>query len=61
MVSRLTEFFLPYMIKLRFMIKKEKLTQKERKAQESFLASISVKKRKTKKPVIVAMVGQIGR
>lgn len=42
------------------MVKKEKLTQKEQKAQENFLANLSVKKRKTKKPIIVAMVGLVG-
>jgi len=40
--------------------KKEKLTQKERKAQEKFLANLQIKKRKTKKPVIVAIIGLVG-
>lgn len=43
------------------MIKKEKLTQKERKVQEKFLANLEIRiPRKTKKPVIVAMIGLVG-
>jgi energy-coupling factor transporter ATP-binding protein EcfA2 len=60
MIGRLKEFLLPYMIKVRFMIKKEKLTYKERRAQEKFLENLQIKKRKTRKPVIVAMVGLVG-
>ena len=60
MINRLTEFFLPYMIKLRFMIKKEKLTQKERKAQEKFLNGLKIIPRETRKPIIVALIGLVG-
>jgi predicted kinase len=40
--------------------KREKLTQKEQRAQDSFLAKLDIKKRKTKKPVIVAIIGLVG-
>lgn len=40
--------------------KKETLTQKERKVQEKFLANLQIKKHKTKKPIIVAMIGLVG-
>lgn len=40
--------------------KREKLTQKEQRAQDSFLAKIDIKKRKTEKPVIVAIIGLVG-
>jgi len=44
-----------------FMVhKREKLTQKEQRAQDSFLAKIDIKKRKTEKPVIVAIIGLVG-
>src|SRR3989338_4704508 len=39
---------------------KEKLTAKEEKAQGAFLASLKIIKRKTKKQVIVAMIGLVG-
>jgi len=59
MVNRLTEFLLPSIIK--YMVhKKEKLTAKEKKAQNTFLASLKVAKRKTKNPVVVAMIGLVG-
>ncbi len=60
MLNRLIEFLLPFIISI-MVHKKEKLTQKERKAQEKFLASLNIGiPRKTKKPVIVAMVGLVG-
>lgn len=40
--------------------KTEKLTQKEKRAQEKFLAMLKVAPRKTKRPVIVALVGLVG-
>lgn len=40
--------------------KRENLTKKERAAQEVFLANLDIKKRKTKKPVIVAVIGLVG-
>lgn len=59
MIGRLTEFFLPFII--RYMVhKKETLTQKERRAQEKFLNGLKVISRKTKKPVIVAIIGPVG-
>lgn len=40
--------------------KKEKLTQKEKKAQDNFLSGLQIRKRKTAKPTIVAIVGLVG-
>ncbi|PIQ75453.1 MAG: hypothetical protein COV84_01125, partial [Candidatus Portnoybacteria bacterium CG11_big_fil_rev_8_21_14_0_20_40_15] len=57
--GRLTEFILPYIIG-NMVHKREKLTQKEQRAQDSFLAKIDIKKRKTEKPVIVAIIGLVG-
>jgi predicted kinase len=42
------------------MHKRENLTKKERAAQEAFMAKLSVKKRKTKKPIVVAIIGLVG-
>lgn len=41
-------------------MKKQTLAPKERKAQALFMGGLSIRKRKTKKPVIVAMVGLVG-
>jgi len=59
MFGRLTEFILPYIIG-NMVHKREKLTQKEQRAQDSFLVKIDIKKRKTEKPVIVAIIGLVG-
>jgi len=59
MFGRLIEFILPYIIG-NMVHKREKLTQKEQRAQDSFLAKIDIKKRKTEKPVIVAIIGLVG-
>lgn len=59
MISRLIEFFLPSIIGI-MVHKRETLTPKELCAQKSFLAKLDVKKRKTKKPVIVAIIGLVG-
>ena len=40
--------------------KREKLTPKEQVAQKSYLAKLDVQKRKTEKPVIVAIIGLVG-
>jgi predicted kinase len=40
--------------------KRESLTQKERRAQEEFINNLRVVPRKTKKPIVVAMVGLVG-
>ncbi len=40
--------------------KKELLTKKELKVQKLFLKRISIKKHKTKRPIVVAMVGLVG-
>lgn len=57
-MKRLLEFVLPSIIGIyhRF----EKLTQKELCAQESFMSKLQISKRKTNKPVVVAMVGLVG-
>lgn len=59
MIDQLKEIVFPFII--RHMVhKKETLTQKERQAQEVFLSGLQVKKRKTRKPFIVAIVGLVG-
>ncbi len=59
MINRLIEIILPFII--RYMVhKKETLTQKERRAQEVFLSSLQIKQRRTRRPVIVAMIGLVG-
>ena len=40
--------------------KREKLTKKEQAAQDAFMAKLDIKKRKTEKPVIVAVIGLVG-
>jgi len=40
--------------------KHETLTKKEKIAQDIFIAKLELKKRKTKKPLIVAMIGLVG-
>ena len=42
------------------MRKMEKLTQKEKRAQEKFLKTLEVVSRKTKRPLVVAIVGLVG-
>ncbi len=58
MFARLSEVVLPVIIGI--MHKVEKLTIKEQRAQKAFLESLEVTPRKTKKPVVVAMVGLVG-
>lgn len=58
MFARLSETVLPAIIGI--MHKVEKLTAKEQRAEKAYLESISVTSRKTKKPIIVAMVGLVG-
>lgn len=59
MFKKLSELILPYIIGA-MVHKKEKLTPKEFAAQKNFLAKLKVEKRKTSKPVIVAMIGLVG-
>lgn len=59
MINRFKEIIFPFIIK-NMVHKKEKLTAKEQKAQNALLANLKIAKRKTKKPVIVAMIGLIG-
>lgn len=40
--------------------KRETLTKKERAAQDAFMAKLDIKKRRTEKPVIVALIGLVG-
>ena len=40
--------------------RKRILTEKERTVQDAFLAKLDIKKRKTEKPVIVAVIGLVG-
>jgi len=58
-MTRLLEFILPSIIGV-MVHKRETLTQKEQKAQNSFLDKLQIKKRKTKKAFVVATVGLVG-
>ena len=40
--------------------KRETLAKKERAAQDAFMAALNIRKRRTKKPVIVAVIGLVG-
>jgi len=53
------EFILPFIIKI-MVHKKETLTKKEQRAQKVFMEKLRIVPRKTKKPVIIAMVGLVG-
>ena len=59
MFGQLTEFILPRIIGI-MVHKREKLTKKEQAAQNAFMAKLDIKKRKTDKPVIVAVIGLVG-
>lgn len=59
MLDRLIEFVLPSIIGI-MVHRKESLTQKERRAQEAFMASLNVVPHKTKQPVVVAVIGLVG-
>lgn len=58
MFARLSEAVLPAIIGI--MHKVEKLTTKEQRAQKAFIANLNITQRKTKKPVVVAMIGLVG-
>ncbi len=59
MFSRLMEAVLPRIIGL-MVHRREKLTVKERAAQQAFLQKLVIRKSKTSKPVVIAMIGLIG-
>ena len=59
MFGQLTEFILPRIIGV-MVHKREKLTKKEQAAQDVFMAKLDIKKRKTDKPVVVAVIGLVG-
>jgi len=59
MLSRLIEVVLPYIIGV-VVHKRETLTKKEKVAQEAYMAKLDIHKRKTEKPLIVAMIGLVG-
>lgn len=59
MFGRLMESALPRIIGI-VVHKRETLTQKERAAQNAFMAKLDIKKRKTGKSIIVAMIGLVG-
>jgi pantothenate kinase len=59
MFARLSEAVLPVIIGI-MVHKRETLTAKEQRAQTAFLESLNIAPRKTKKPVVVAMVGLVG-
>ena len=59
MFRQFTEFILPRIIGV-MVHKREILTKKERIAQDQFLVNLDIKKRKTEKPVIAAIIGLVG-
>lgn len=59
MLERLLEFVLPRIIGI-MLHARESLTKKERLAKDAFTTKLDIKKRKTDKPVIVAIVGLVG-
>lgn len=59
LIKRLTEILLPYIIRV-MVHKKEKLTAKEMNAQKRFIGILETSKRKTKDPIIVALIGLVG-
>lgn len=58
MIYKLKKLFLFFVIKL--FHKMEKLTKKEQLVQKNYLTKLRIVPRKTKKPVVVAMVGLVG-
>lgn len=58
-MKRLTEIVLPFIISI-MVHKKESLTSKERRAQDEFIKAIKVTPRKTKKAIVIAIVGLVG-
>lgn len=59
MFGKLTELALPRIIAV-VIHKREKLNKKEEKAQNVFMARLDIKRRKTAKPVVVALFGLVG-
>lgn len=59
MIAKIKEFILPSIIDL-MVHKREKLNQKEQDAKKQFMAGLTIVKRKTKEPLIVAMIGLVG-
>ncbi len=59
MFGRLIEAVLPRIIGV-MVHKRETLTKKEHTAQDAFMAKLDIKKRKTEKPFIVAVIGLVG-
>ncbi len=59
MFGRLIEFTLPRIIGI-MVHKRETLTKKERAAKDAFMAKLDIKKRKTEKSIIVAVIGLVG-
>lgn len=59
MITRLIEL-VPLSIIGVMVHKREILTKKERAAQDAFMAKLDIKKRKTDKPIIVAVIGLVG-
>jgi len=57
-MKKLIEFVLPYIMVI--MHKLEKLTQKEKRAQKSFLAGLDIHSHKTNKGIIIALIGLVG-
>lgn len=61
MFGRLIEFILPRIIGIAItVLKHDILTKKERAAQDVFMTKLNIKKCKTKKQVIVAIIGLVG-
>jgi len=58
-MKRLTEMVLPFIVGI-MVHKKESLTTKERRAQDEFVKTLKVAPRKTKKAIVIAIVGLVG-
>ena len=59
MIKCLMEKFLPFVIGI-MVHKIESLTQKEKRAQQTFWKTLKVAPRKTKQPIVVACIGLVG-
>jgi len=58
-MKRLIEMILPVIIGI-MVHKRESLTLKERRAQDEFIKTLKIVSRKTKKPVVTAIIGLVG-
>ena len=60
MFGQLIEYSLWRIIGVMHKLEEKNFTKKERAAQSAFMAKLVVKKRKTKRPIVVALIGLVG-